>query len=292
MSPVDCCSPCDSQIAPVVIPGIQGIQGTAGTNGTNGQNAFATTTAQFTTPADLVTTSTVSVTSSVWMVVGETVILGQGPGAILANPGPATYLVTAIASPNTFTGHLINVADENKVISAGAVVSPTGSNANIPVPITIAGGGTNAITKAAAQTNLGLGQDSVISSGAALAQVITNGFVQVGGISAAIPAAGSYEVRGQVNVEMLGVTFVASRTITARIRNTVQGVDVATGILTTQIQATTSFPTHQLQLPPVLYAGGVAADTLQLQIMIDTVNSAGTLSVSAGSVELIPLRKS
>lgn len=285
-----CCPVCNSQIAPVVIPGPQGTAGTNGAAGANGVSAFTITTAQFTSPADLTTAFTVSVANSTWCVVGQDLIIGQGPGVALANPGPCAVVVTAIPSPNAITVKNLRTVDQTVTVSSGATVSVMGQ---LPaVPITIAQGGTNAITKAAAQVSLGLGQDSVISSGAALAQVITNGFVQVGAISAAIPAAGSYEVRGQVSIEMLGVTFAASRTITARIRNTVQGVDVATGILTTQIQATTSFPTHQLQLPPVLYAGGVAADTLQLQIMIDTVNSAGTLSVSAGSVELIPLRKS
>jgi hypothetical protein len=175
-------------------------------------------------------------------------------------------------------------------VSSGALVAPIGF---LPaVPLTIAQGGTNAITKAAAQTSLGLGQDSVISSGSALTQVITAAALQVGAIAVVIPATGSWELRGQVSIEMLGVTFAASRTITAKIRNVTQASDLVSGILTTQIQTTANFPTHNLLIPPLLYAGASAADSLQLFISIDVINTAGTLSVSAGSLEAIPLRKS
>lgn len=288
-----CCSPCNTTLPPVNIPGSTGPAGANGTNGSNGSNAFTTVTGTgFTAPADLTTPVIVSVASSLWMVVGQTVIVGQGPGATLTHPGPVTILVTAVASPNTFTGHLVNAADENVIVSSGASVTPTGSNASIPVPITIAGGGTNAITKAAAQTSLGLGQDSIVSSGAALAQTITASFVQVGAIDVTLPALGSYQVQGQVSIDFAGTTFASSRTITAKIRNITQGTDLSSATLTTEIQTTASFPTHQLRMPFSLYAGAAVNDHLQILIQIDVINTAGTLTVSAGSLEAVPLRKS
>jgi hypothetical protein len=70
-------------------------------------------------------------------------------------------VITAIPSPNSITVKNLRVADQGVTVSSGAVVSVSGF---LPaVPITIAQGGTNAITKAAAQ--LSLGSSSVISGG-------------------------------------------------------------------------------------------------------------------------------
>src|SRR5882672_3169353 len=153
-----CCSPCTpAQLPPVNIPGSIGPTGAAGTNGTNGVSSFTTTTAQFgPTPGDTTTAFSISVASSVMFVVGTDIIAGQGPGAVLANPGPWSGVITAIPSPNTITVKNLRTVDQGLTISSGALVAPIGF---LPaVPLTIAQGGTNAITKAAAQTSLGLGQ--------------------------------------------------------------------------------------------------------------------------------------
>jgi hypothetical protein len=223
-------------------------------------------------------------------VVGTDIIVGQGPGAILANPGPWSGVITAIPSPNTITVKNLRTVDQGLTISSGALVAPVGF---LPaVPLTIAQGGTNAITKAAAQTSLGLGQNSIVSSGAGLAQVITAGNLQVGAIDVTIPALGSYQLRGHIGIDMAGVTFAASRTITLKIRNITQAVDVGNvAVLHTQTPTTTGYPTHFLVLPPFLYAGAAANDHLQLFVVIDVVNSAGTLTVDSGSLEAIPLRQ-
>lgn len=293
MQPTDCCSPCPPQVPSVAIPGPQGPAGAAGTNGTNGINAFTTTTAQFNVPPDTVTPVTISVVNSTWVAVGEFLKIGQGAGAALANPGPATFKVTAVPSPNNITMLWQNFSGDvaaGTPISSGAVVTPTGQ---LPAtPITIAQGGTNAITKAAAQTNLGLGQDSLVSSGAGLAQAITAANVQVGAIDIQLTAAGTYELRGFIMIDFAGTTFVASRTITCKIRNITQGVDICNGVMHTQTQATLNFPTQALPLPPFKYSAGVANDHLQMFVIIDVINSAGTLSVDAGSLEAIPLRLS
>lgn len=292
MQPTDCCSPCSPQVPSVAIPGPQGNTGAAGTNGTNGIDAFTITTAQFNVPPDTVTPVTISVVNATWVAVGEFLKIGQGAGAALANPGPATFKVTAVPSPNNITMLWQNFSGDvaaGTAISAGAVVTPTGQ---LPAtPITIAQGGTNAITKAAAQTNLGLGQDSLVSSGAGLAQAITAANVQVGAIDVQLSAAGTWEVRGFVTIDMAAVTFAAApRTITAKIRNITQGVDLASGVLHTQNTAAGSFPTHSLIIPPVKYTAGVANDHLQMFIIIDVLNTGGTLTVDAGSLELVPLR--
>lgn len=289
----DCCSPCSpAQLPPTQIPGPQGPAGADGADGAAGVSAFTTTTAQIgPTPADTTTAYTISVANSTWVVVGQDLIIGQGPGAALANPGPLAVVVTAVPSPNNITVKNLRVVDQGVTVSSGAVVSVSGF---LPaVPITIAQGGTNAITKAAAQTSLGLGQDSLVSSGAALAQVITAANLQVGAIDIQLTAAGTWELRGFVSIDMAAVTFAAApRTISCKIRNITQGTDLATGVLHTQNTAAGSFPTHFLIIPPVKYTAGIAADHLQLFILVDVLNTGGTLTVDAGSLEAIPLRLS
>jgi hypothetical protein len=288
----DCCSVCGSQIAPIAIPGPQGPTGAAGTNGTNGVSAFTTTTAIIgPTPGDTTTAYTISVASSVQFVVGQDIIAGQGPGAALASPGPLAMVITAIPSPNSITVKNLRVADQGVTVSSGAVVSVAGF---LPtVPMAIAQGGTASTTKTAAQTALGLGQNSLISSAATgLAQVIlAAGPVQVGAIDITLPeTAGVYELRAQVSVDFAGTTFAATRHISAKIRNITQGTLLSTGVINCPAVGPLSYPTHQIHVPPVRYAAGNINDHLQLSIEIDVVNTAGTLSVDAGSLEAIPIR--
>lgn len=296
MDPVDCCSPCPTQVAPVAVVGPQGATGPAGTNGVNGVNAFTTLTAQVgPTPGDTTTTYVLSVANSTAFVVGQDIIAGQGPGVVLANPGPLAMVITAITTPVNITVKNLRVVDQGVTVSSGAVVSISGF---LPaVPITIAQGGTNAITKPLAQASLGLGQDSIISSGAALAQAITAGNLQVGAIDVQLPAAlaatGALELRGFVSIDMNAVTFAgAPRTITCKIRNITQGIDIVSGVLHTQNTGAASFPTHFLIIPPFKYTAGIAADHLQLFIIVDVLNTGGTLTVDAGSLEVVPLRLS
>ena len=287
----ECCNPCSTQVPPLSIPGPQGPAGAAGTNGINGQDAFTTTTAQFgPTPGDTTTTFSISVASSVMFVVGTDIIAGQGPGAILANPGPWSGVITAIPSPNTLTVKNLRTVDQGVTISSGALVAPIGF---LPAtPITIGQGGTGATTKATAQTALGLGQDSLVSSAATgLAQtILAAGFAQVGAIDIQLPALGVWEIRGFIAIDMSGVTFASNRTISCRVQNITQATTVATGVLHTQTPTTTSYPTHFLHVPIVKYTAGAANDHLQLQVRIDFVNSAGTLTVDAGTLEAVPLR--
>jgi len=297
MDPTSCCSPCTpAQLPPLAIPGPQGPTGSAGTNGTNGVSSFTTLTAQVgPTPGDTTTAYTISVASSIQFVVGQDIIAGQGPGAILANPGPLAMVITAIPTPNSITVKNLRVVDQGVTVSSGAVVTVSGF---LPaVPITIAQGGTGSTTKATAQAALGLGQDSIISSGAALAQGITAANVQVGVIDVQLPATlaatGALELRGFVSIDMAAVTFAAApRTITCKIRNITQGVDIVSGVLHTQNTAAGSFPTHFLIIPPFKYTAGVANDHLQMFILVDVAITGGALTVDAGSLEVVPLRLS
>lgn len=131
MSATTPCTPCCTTPQTVNIPGAQGPQGG---NGTNGQNAFTLTTADFVVPA-VASPVTVSVASSLPFVIGQKVIVGQGPGAALAGPGPGTFQVLTIPSVAslqlTFLGYSGDVAP-GQTISSGAVVSPAGVQSAFP----------------------------------------------------------------------------------------------------------------------------------------------------------------
>jgi hypothetical protein len=293
-SSVDCCQPtCCPTVAPVDIPGSPGADGAAGADGSNGVNAYTVTTAPFVVPADTVTPVTVAVASSIWMVIGQQLIIGQGIGAVLANPGPASFQVSAVPSTSSVTllwRNRVGDVGAGSTISSGAVVSPAGSV--IATPMTIADGGTSATTKAGAQTALGLGQDMVNSTSTGLAQAITAANVQAGAVDVTIPAAGSYAIEAGLTVEFTGVTFAASRSITFKVRNITQGVDIVSHTVKTGIQAAVTFPDADYQIPPVEYSGGIANDHLQIFVLIDVINSAGTLALLNAFLTITPLRKS
>lgn len=137
----DCCSPCTTQIAPLSIPGPQGATGPAGTNGTNGTSAISITTATVgPTPADTTTTYNVSVASSIMFTVGENLILGQGPGVALTNPGPLAVVITAIPSVNNLTVKNLRTVDQGVTVSSGAQVTPIGfQGTSVTFPTTTKG---------------------------------------------------------------------------------------------------------------------------------------------------------
>lgn len=65
----DCCNDCDD-VTQVAVPGPAGAAGTNGTNGADGVNAYTTTSAAFTMPAESGTVS-VSVGNTAWMATGQ-----------------------------------------------------------------------------------------------------------------------------------------------------------------------------------------------------------------------------
>lgn len=284
---MSCCPKCGSEIV-VNVPGTSGVPGANGQNGSAGVNAFTITTADLTIPA-ISSNVTVLVANSSWMAVGQNVFASDGTNIgnfqVVSFPSNAAVVLKFLG----YTGD----TGSGGTISSGATVSPAGLQGTSPsTPISIADGGTNAATKANAQTNLGLGQDALIASSFSLAQVITNSFVEVGTCDITVTDVGQYLLMANVVVSMSGVTFASSRNITIKIRNITQGVDICSQVFPTQILTTTSIPSFSMVVPLKLDATAVANDHYQLLISIDTVNSAGTLAVQAGSICAIPLRLS
>jgi len=123
------CKPCCAETQSVNVPGIEGDDGS---DGQDGQNAYTKTTSQFTVPA-IGDPVTISVQSSLWMAIGETIVVD----------GPATFQVVSLPSSTTaaltFLGYPGDVAPGTVIkIVAGlfvpATVTPTGvlSGASFP----------------------------------------------------------------------------------------------------------------------------------------------------------------
>lgn len=276
-------APCCNTVEVSQVPGPTGSGGAAGSNGIN---AYSITTASFVLPAANGTV-TVLVGSSLWMAIGEPIYINDGTNQanfkVVSFPGPTSVLLQWLNYPGD--------AVTGTTIASNATVTPTGQQGPA-LANTFANGLTTGTTKATAQSGLGLGQDAVISSGAGLTQAITAVAGQVGAIAVTIPALGSWLYIATVSVDFLGVTFAANRTITAKIRNVTTNTDLASAVLHTEIQGTTNLPTAVIHIPFLLDTTAAVSDVLQLWIVIDVINTAGTLSVIAGSLCAIPLRKS
>lgn len=146
------CTPCCTTPQVTNVPGLEGLPGG---NGTNGVNAYSVTTADFVVPA-LNANVTVAVASAVAFVIGQVLIVGQGIGTVLANPGPATFQVVALPGPTSITLKYLQASGDvatGATISTGAIVAPSGQPQ--PSPIGISAGGTGQTTAAAALRALG-----------------------------------------------------------------------------------------------------------------------------------------
>jgi len=118
---------CDTLIVGQAGPqGPQGFSGQDGTNGTNGVNSFSTLTASFVQPnvAPAAGNSvTISVSSSSWMALGQSVFVEQA----------GFFVVTAINSTTSITVSLKSTAGvlPGQTVTSGRKVSPAGYGAEI-----------------------------------------------------------------------------------------------------------------------------------------------------------------
>lgn len=86
------------------------------------------------------------------MVLGQVLIIGQGPGAALTNPGPMTGVITAIGSPTSVTVRSLGIGGDvapGTAIDANAIVSPGGFG-SVLAKVTTYNGGSGTFTP---QTN-------------------------------------------------------------------------------------------------------------------------------------------
>lgn len=172
-------------------------------------------------------------------------------------------------------------------IVAGKMVSPAGPPTSVTNPLPVANGGTGSATKAAAISALGVGQNATVANPTGLTQDITNSQTLIAGATVTAPAAGLYLVLAYATVAFDGVTF-ADRLITLRVRNTTSATTVAQAIKKTQSPTTAELPSYDF-LVPFKTVSLAASDVLELQIGIDTVESAGDCEISEASIAIIPI---
>lgn len=124
----DCCQSCEDVVS-VAVPGPQGPAGADGTDGAPGQDgldAWTTTTADFTMPAEGATVD-VYVEDNRWMFVGQIVqVEGAGWFEVAAVPLGDTTVVTLENVEDSGTGEYDGNVAPGTVVASGAKVSPSG----------------------------------------------------------------------------------------------------------------------------------------------------------------------
>lgn len=289
------CTPCCSTTQTTDIPG------------SAGSNAFTTLSANVTIPA-IGASVAMTVGDNSWIGVGQTIFVTDG-----VDWGHFTVdsLVGTTGITTTFLGQEGD-ASPAAVIGSGGLISPGGTQQNITDPLPIANGGTGAstqggalsnilggaplpianggtagATKAAAIAALGVGQTPTTDANAGLAYDITNAPAQITGVAATVPTTGTYLCLAVVTVDYTGTTFSPSRTLTISIRNATAGANIVSVARNTGAVTTTTNPSLDYTL--FVSSSLTAADSIQVYISLDTVESAGSSVVSACNLILIPI---
>ena len=180
---------------------VPGLKGDPGNDGTNGQNAYSITTADFILPAANANV-TVSLSSSLWMAIGENVIYGDGTTV-------GNFEVVSFPTVNSAVLKWLDYPGDSVTTSTmltGGVVTPAGRLFTPANPIPVDQGGTGAATLTGillgngvgAVTTLGWATGTFTANGAtpvtvAAASVTANSIIvatlkTVGGTVGALPA--------------------------------------------------------------------------------------------------------
>jgi hypothetical protein len=219
------------------------------------------------------------------LTVGQTIFISDGTEW-------GTFTVVSIPTSTTITARFLEHTGDSAVglvINSGADVVTAGTEGAIADPLLIANGGTSSATKAAAQVALGLGQGITQSSNDALAYDIINSYTTIGlTVTVPTPGTGLYLVLAQIAVIYTGTTFAADRTLNIRVRNITQATTVSESTRHTNTPTTEGYPTFDYVLPfkAVTLTQG---DVLNVQVYLNTVESAGSSQVASGSLAIIPL---
>lgn len=256
------CSPCCSTPQIVDVPGSPGINGI---DGATGIDAFTLLTTTLVIPAVagpvIAPAADIGVAENAWINVGATLFISDGTHW-------GTFTVTAVGIGTIQLNFEAATGDTaSQTIAIGGTVSPggvIGAAATAIIPITSS-------------------QDS-------LAQAIIEVYAQVGTVGIVLGASAiNYLYLASITVNWTATTFVASQNIGIRIRNATQATTVAQITKPTGIQAAATFPSSDYIVPFTVDNTGVIGDTVQLEVVIDVINSEGTLDVVAGSLCAVPL---
>lgn len=273
-------NPCCSTNLTTQIPGSPGPTGSAGAAGATGKNATSILQGSFVCPVIGSNTLTLTVDQNSWMIVGQPVYVSTAGFFSVASLSGTTGVVLTYLNYNGNT-------NSGNVIAAGSQISPGATQPSLTIPWPIADGGTNATTKAGAQSNLGLGASPMVSAENELAQAITTSISPIGTIAVAIASAGVYLVLASVTVDYSGVTFASDQSLTLEVVGTLYGQFSLT-FRNTQTPTTTIYPAIDYVLPFAVVTLA-AGETLALKGLITATPSAGTAKFSAGSLVAIPI---
>jgi len=98
---------------------------------------------------------------------------------------------------------------------------------------------------------------------------------------------GTYKLSARVKLQLVGATFAAARTVTVKLRRTNNSAaDLADTIstVTAPVLTTSTSTLEVLTLPDVLYPTEVITDTIQIFADINTLPSAGSITIAEASI--------
>lgn len=173
------------------------------------------------------------------------------------------------------------------------------NNSSIPVPVSIANGGTGAASASAAFTALGgltANQLSVYASGTPYALTNAAALLTFGTTSPSltISAAGTYLIIARSKLDYSLATFAAVRTTTIKLRRTNNtAADLTNGSVMASTLLSVSALTNTFvdQCWQAIYTTTNANDIIQLFGSIDTAPGAGALNASEASIIAIRLQQ-
>lgn len=291
MSATAPCVPCCSTPQTVNVPGVEGDPGDPGTNGVSAYSI--TTTSPVTVPAPTGTVS-VNVNTTLWMVIGQIVIVGQGVGAALGGPGPSTFRVDSIPSASVVSLEYLGYAGDvspggGNTLSIGCVVSAAGDALQNPLPVNMGGTGASVASGAGgALQNLGIGYPPITVYGAGTSYVVTATLAQITlGTTSPITVltlAGTYLIFYRIKLDYQGKTFAANHVFTLELEKINNGGPAR---LTTASQASIITPVITTQTYSVIIMGAAVAYTTAVNTdQIGLYAGLDVLPVEAGTVEI------
>lgn len=165
----------------IEVVNVPGLTGPTGADGTNGQNAFTLLTSPLTLPAANANV-TAAVASSLWMAVGQNVVVSDGTNIgnfqVVSFPSVAGVVLKWLNYP----GDSVTTS----IIAIGATVSPAGLLFTPTNPIPVNQGGTGVATL----TGLALGAGTAALTGVQFSTgtFVCNGVTPVNVVNAAVTA--------------------------------------------------------------------------------------------------------
>jgi hypothetical protein len=235
------------------VPGPEGADGLAGQDGFN---AFSTTTADFFIPA-IGGNVTVPVDQSLWFAIGQVVVAD----------GPANFSVVAVPTSTSvtlqFLGYNFNLSP-GATISAGAKISPSGTESGIPTLAVYAAGTPYQLTATSSLLDFGTTDPT---------------------LTLVLP--GIWLITASVRYDYTAATFAAVRTVTTKLtrtNNTPADVSDGSAQWKTRIVTTETSTALIVQLPAVIYSTSNTNDILALFGDVSVVPSAGSLDAVAASI--------